>query len=152
MGPISIARDRSLKELLNFVEPNYQIPSTTHISTLIRKKFHDGIVLPKKRIHGLTSITQAFATTKAHFIDDNWVLVSYVLETVHFPGRHTGIRISQTEKSLLSYRMQTDQISCLVHDEAVNAVLAGKFHLFMSNSFINHEKIRLVDFKYIFTR
>ena len=73
--------------------------------------------------------TQAFATTTAHFNDDNWVLVSYVLETVHFPGRHTGIRISeQIEKSLLSYRMQTNQISCLVHDEAANAVLEGKFH------------------------
>ena len=129
MRPISIVRDRSLMELLNLLEPNYQIPSTTHISTLIRKKFHDDITLLKNRMHNITSVapttdiwtsraTQEFATTTAHFIDENWVLVSYVFETVHFPGRHKGIRISeQIEKSLLGYRIQTSQISCVVHDE-----------------------------------
>ena len=99
MRPISIVRDRGLKELLNFLEPNYQIPSTTHISTLIRIDFQDGMTLLKHRMCNITSIalttdiwtsraTQAFATTTAHFIDEDWRLVSYVLETVHFPGSH----------------------------------------------------------------
>ena len=41
-GYETIVRDRGLKELLAFIEPNYQLPSTTHVSTLIRKQFHDG--------------------------------------------------------------------------------------------------------------
>ena len=45
MRPISIVRDKSLKELLAFLEPNYRPPSTTHVSTRIaqiRKDFEDG--------------------------------------------------------------------------------------------------------------
>ena len=38
-----------------------------------------------------------------------------------------GIRISeQIKNSLLVYGLQADQISCVVHDEAANAVLAGE--------------------------
>ena len=38
---------------------------------------------------------QVFATTTAHFLDGNWNLVSCVLEIIHLPGSHTGIRISE---------------------------------------------------------
>jgi len=51
-------------------------------------------------------------------------------ETIHFPGSHTGVRISEQIKgSLTSYGIQPDKISAVVHDEAANVVLAGKlFH------------------------
>ena len=141
MRPIAIVRDRGLKELLNFLEPNYQVPSTTHVSTLIRKTFEDGKAALSARLCGASSValttdiwtskaTQAFATTTAHFLDADWNLVSCVLETIHFPGSHTGIRISEQIKgSLTSYNIRPDQVSAVVHDEAANVVLAGKLLL-----------------------
>ena len=42
MRPISIVQDQGLRELLGLVEPNYRLPSTTHVSALIRKDFEDG--------------------------------------------------------------------------------------------------------------
>lgn len=138
MRPVSIVRDRGLKELLNFLEPNYQVPSTTHVSTLIRKTFEDGKAALSVRLHDASSValttdiwtskaTQAFATTTAHYLDGSWNLVSCVLETIHFPGSHTGIRISEQIKgSLTSYNIQPVQVSAVVHDEAANVILAGK--------------------------
>jgi len=42
MRPISIVRDKGLIELLAFLEPNYQSPSTTHVSAWIHKDFEVG--------------------------------------------------------------------------------------------------------------
>ena len=42
MRPISIVRDQGLKDLLRFLEPNYIIPSMTHVTSLIKKNFVDG--------------------------------------------------------------------------------------------------------------
>ena len=71
--------------------------------------------------------TQSFATTTAQFLDQHWNLTTFVLETVHFPGHHTGILILQRLKEALAkYDVTADQISAVLHDEAANAVLAGK--------------------------
>lgn len=128
----------TLNELLAFLEPNYRPPSTTHVSARIHKDFEDGKAAVKKQLHGNTSIalttdiwtsraTQSFATTTAHFLDQHWNLTSCVLETVHFPGHHTGILISQKIKEALAkYDVTADQISAVIHDKAANAVLAGE--------------------------
>jgi len=59
-----------------------------------------------------------------------WNLTTCVIETVHFPGLHTGILISQKVKEALSkFDVSTDQVSTVVHDEAANAVLAGGFYV-----------------------
>ena len=42
MRPTSIVGDKSLNDLLAFLEPNYKPPLTTHMSARIRKDFEDG--------------------------------------------------------------------------------------------------------------
>ena len=74
--------------------------------------------------------TQSFATTTAQFLDKQWKLTTCVLETVHFPGYHTGISISKKiQEALTQYDISTTQVSAVVHDEASNAVLAGKHYI-----------------------
>ena len=105
--PISIVRDKGLIELLTFLEPNYRPPSTMYVSVQIRKDFEDGKAAVKKQLHGSSSIalttdiwtsraTQSFATTTAYFLDQHWNLTTCVLETVHFPGHHTGTTWRET--------------------------------------------------------
>ena len=137
MRPISIVRDEGLRELLTFLEPNHRLPSTTHVSALIRKDFEDGKAAVKEQLCGnivaLTTdiwtsrATQSFATTTAHFLDKQWKLTTCVLETVHFPGHHTGILISKKIQALTQYDVSTSQVSAVVHDKAANAVLAGEY-------------------------
>ena len=137
MRPISIVRDDGLKELLNFLAPKYKPPSTTYVTSLIRKDYLDGKAAITAKLRGNTvalttdiwtsKATQSFATTTAHFIDKNWNLITCVLETTHFPGHRTGVSISEKlQETLTSYNVDVDKVSAVVHDEASNAVLAGE--------------------------
>ena len=55
MRPISIVRDEGLRELLAFLEPNYRLPSTTHVCALICKDFEDGKAEVKEQLCGCRS-------------------------------------------------------------------------------------------------
>ena len=54
---IFIVHDKSLNELLAFLEPYYRPPSTTHMSAQIHKDFEDGKAAVEQQLHGNTSIT-----------------------------------------------------------------------------------------------
>ena len=48
-----------------------------------------------------TSIaTESYITVTAHYIDYSWVQQVFVLETLHFPERHTGINFAQKLKEV----------------------------------------------------
>ena len=138
MRPITIVHDEGLKELLAFLEPIYRPPLTIHVSAWIQKDYEDGKAAVKQQLHGNTSValttniwtsrvTQSFATTTAHFLDQQWNPTTCVLDTVHFPDHHTCILISKKiREALEKYNVTVDQISAVVHDEVTNAVLAGK--------------------------
>ena len=65
--------------------------------------------------------------TTAHFISDEWNLVSCVLETKHFPGSHTGVRISEEIRNAVEkLGLPWSKVVAVVHDEAANAELAGR--------------------------
>ena len=67
-------------------------------------------------------------------MDKEWRHTSCVLETVQFPGHHTGVRIAdQVKGSLQRFNLSESLVSTVIHDEAANAVLAGKL-LWDSNS------------------
>ena len=81
MRPIAIVCDKGLKELLNFSEPNYHLPSTTHVSALTQNDFDDGKAALSARLPVANSIAlttdvwtskamQTFATPTGHLVDD----------------------------------------------------------------------------------
>ena len=44
--------------------------------------------------------TETYMTVTAHYIDPNWKLQNFVLETLSFPERHTGVNIAQKLKEV----------------------------------------------------
>lgn len=135
--PLSIVRDKGLKELFELIEPEYVLPSHTHVSALIRKDHEDGVTSLKELLKSADHValttdiwtskaTQAFATTTAHFIDADWNMVACTLETTAFPGSHTGIKISEQIKSAVKrFDIEERKIAGIVHDQAANVELAG---------------------------
>ena len=89
MQPSSNIRDDGLKGLLSFLA-FYKPPSTTHVTSLIRKDYLDGKAAITAKLQGnimalSTDIwtswaTYSFSTTSAHFINKNWNFTSCVLE------------------------------------------------------------------------
>lgn len=45
-------------------------------------------------------VTEAYMTVTAHYIDPNGNLQRFVLETLSFPERHTGINIAENLKGV----------------------------------------------------
>ena len=68
-----------------------------------------------------TSIaTESYITVTAHYIDDNWELQAFVLETMPFPDRHTGINIADKLKGLVERWEIMDNAGMVSHDQASN--------------------------------
>lgn len=80
--------------------PQYSKPSCTHLTSLLWKKHADR----RKLVHdllreaedvslttdGWTSAAQeSYATYTTRFLDENWRIQSFVLETIKMPGAHT---------------------------------------------------------------
>ena len=105
LRPLSIVDGKGFKQLLNYIEPGYKVPSHTHITNLCQKKFREvkqdvSALLENKRVALTTDIwtsrsTQAYLIITAHYLTDDWTMVSKVLQTREMPERHTGIHISE---------------------------------------------------------
>ena len=57
---------------------------------------------------------------------DTWSLKTCCLETTHFGGHHTGVRIADKLKDVATRFAVGDKVSAVRHDQAANAELAGK--------------------------
>ena len=63
--PLSIVNDPGFKGILGFLEPDYQVPSRTHVASLIKKRHQNG----KQELGGLLRAAPAVALTT-----DAWTL------------------------------------------------------------------------------
>ena len=100
LRPLSVVEGEGFRQLLNYIEPNYRVPSRPHVRTVcqklyasVKEKLH--IALQSRYVAFTSDLwtsqaVQAYLTVTAHFITEQWVLESYVLETREMPERHTG--------------------------------------------------------------
>ena len=129
---------------MSYVEPSYKVPSRTHLTQGLKRKHDEGIREltrtlkdPQIAVIGLTmdiwtsGLMEAFNTVTCHYVHPTeWHLVTCVLETVAFPGSHTGIRIAEFIKSTVRrFSLRNELVVGVVHDEAADVNLAGKLLL-----------------------
>ena len=129
---------------MSYVEPSYKVPSRTHLTQGLKRKHDEGIreltrTLKDRRIAGIGLTTdiwtsrsmEAFNTVTCYYVHaTEWHLVTCVLETVAFPGSHTGIRIAEFIKSTVRrFSLRNELVVGVVHDEAADVNLAGKLLL-----------------------
>ena len=136
LRPVSIVEGDGFRQLINYLEPEYRIPSHTHITSVChrmyqveREKLEAELV---GRHVGLTSdiwtgaATQGYITVTAHFISDSWELCSRVLLTREMRERHTGVNISKTLlEAAKEWGITDERVSGLVRDNAANAILGA---------------------------
>ena len=126
-------------QLLAFLEPAYTVPSRTHFSSLLRQRHHKAKaevtdLLAREGSPGIalttdawtSSATKSYATHTAHFIDQKWSLVSAVLRTSLFGGRHTGEKLAKhSHKVPKDINISKSQVVSVTHDEAANMACAA---------------------------
>ena len=105
--PFRIVEDDSFVDLINFLDPRYTIPSRAYFTKEILPKLYNEAKakvvddLARAEVVSLTTdawssrATQSYITTTAQFIDVDWKLIEYVLETVHVPESHTAEKLAE---------------------------------------------------------
>ena len=84
LHPVSMVKGNGFRQLINFLEPGYQIPSHTHVTTVcscmhqvgrerVAAKLCDRYVVLTSDIW-TSVLTQSYITITVHFISDNWEL------------------------------------------------------------------------------
>jgi hypothetical protein len=106
--PFSTIESPRVRSLLELLKPDIVIPSADTIKRNIMECYREESVSIGDQLRntsGKISLTldcwtspnvKAFMGITAHYIDDNWVPQSLVLDFVPLPGLHTGEELCQT--------------------------------------------------------
>ena len=132
LRPIRTVECDGFRNLMKFLEPGYVLPSRKQFTADInlkhatyknhlKEKLREEAVFISLTTDLWTSIaTESYITVTAHYIDNNWVLQAFVLETLPFPERHTGINIAQKLKEMVGEWEILDTVRMVSHDQGSN--------------------------------
>ena len=136
LQPIRLVECEGFRNLLSYLEPGYTLPSQKQFSSDIIHKFETCKDKLKKRLEAealsiaLTTdiwtsmATEAYMTVTGHYIDPNLKLQNFVLETLPFPERHTGVNIAEKLKGVGERWGITHKVIIVSHDQGSNVEAA----------------------------
>ncbi|XP_077315552.1 RUN domain-containing protein 1 isoform X1 [Lithobates pipiens] len=137
MRPISIVDGQGFREMINTFYPGYTLPSGSHFTKLMEKKYEENFERLKASLKDVkskialttdawTSIaTEAYLGVTCHFINEDWNLTSYNLTTMPLEDRHTAENIANwVEKAAEKFEISMANVNVVVHDNAANVVAA----------------------------
>ncbi|KAK0145706.1 Zinc finger BED domain-containing protein 1 [Merluccius polli] len=138
LRPYSVVENEGFREMVHTLEPRYKIPcrryfTDTAIPTLYaetKSKVLDTLTNAGRvaiTCDAWTSIaTVSYVTVTAHFINNDWQLVSLVLQTRAMYESHTGANVADLLKKVASEWHLNDNDLVLVTDNASNMVVAAQ--------------------------
>ena len=145
--PFSFVEAEGFRDLMSYIEPDYQVPCRKTITTRIEEFFEEQKRDVRKRLEKAeavslttdcwTSLTQdGYMTVTAHYVDENWAHKSAVLdtspvgrlpnddedddETEEDAGRPTGPQRHTAEA--LANQLQTVAVDWDIHEKVVAVV------------------------------
>ena len=136
LRPYSTVSKPGFVNLMNTLEPSYVVPSRTHFSDKVIPELYEATKSEViEAINNALSVAittdgwssravESYVTTTGHFIDDNWIIQNYVLETVLVPGSHTGLHLSEVLKSAAEKWGILKTVNPVVTDNAANILSA----------------------------
>ena len=133
LRPMRVVEGMGFKQLMNYIEPGYVVPSRTHVASICRKKYSaikEQLLssLQKIRSVALTSDIRTSRAVQAYLtvtvITDDWLISSKVLVTREMTERHTGVHIADSLTEIAKDWNLEGKIVAVVHDNASNMVLA----------------------------
>ncbi|KAM3875305.1 E3 SUMO-protein ligase ZBED1-like [Diretmus argenteus] len=136
MRPISVVEGEGFKQLIQYLEPEYVMPSRATIIKRIVKRFEekkDALKVKLARADKLalttdcwTALTnESYMTTTCHFIDADWEIQSSVLLTQSISVRHTSDNLAEKLTSTVETWGISGRVLACVHDNAKNIVGAN---------------------------
>ncbi|XP_051990723.1 E3 SUMO-protein ligase ZBED1-like isoform X2 [Xyrauchen texanus] len=144
LRPYSVVENTGFRYMVNVTEPRYVIPTRKHITEVAVPRMYEEVkqevktsLASAERValtcDGWTSrATESYITITAHHINENWELISHVLQTRAMHESHTGSNIAELLKVALEEWDIKSKDPAIVTDNASNmtiaAQLAGLLH------------------------
>lgn len=138
MRSLSMVEDDGFKVMINTLHPGYTLPSRTHFSKLMEKKYQDtfqevkiAIKANNSKITLTTDIwtsvtTEAYLSITCHYINDDWDMESICHTTMSLQDRHTGSNIAESlEEVARRFEIPPSNIITIVHDNGANVMAAA---------------------------
>ena len=136
LRPYSVVEN--FRRMMNAMEPRYHIPTRKHLtkvciprlSSQTRAQVKTSLASAERvalTCDGWTSRrTEAFVTITAPFINEEWELVTYVLQTRDMPESHTGHNLAEHLRKALAEWGITGKDPVIVTDNASNMTIAAE--------------------------
>ncbi|XP_070404635.1 E3 SUMO-protein ligase ZBED1 [Nothobranchius furzeri] len=135
MLPINVVEGQGFQELIKYVEPGYNIPSRTTITTRLEASY------AKKKTELRTQLatanmalttdcwtsltTESYITVTCHYIEPDWRVKSAVLLTESITVRHTADNLADKLNQAVETWGLAGRVVACVHDNARNIVSAN---------------------------
>ena len=111
LRPLRVVEGAGFKQLMNYIEPVYVVPSRTHVTSICHKKFHAIKEELSSDLESTPSVTlttdiwtsrtvQVYNTVTVHFLTENWMLDSKLLITCEMTELHTGVHFAQSLREI----------------------------------------------------
>jgi len=139
MRPLSMVEDEGFKKMVSILNPGYILPSRTHFTKLMERKYQEALQKIKSAINTTNSrmalttdiwtnvSTEAYLGITCHYIGNDWKMTSICLTTMPLEGRHTSTNIAEwLEEVAVKFEIPFEKICAIVHDNGANVVAAAK--------------------------
>uniref|UniRef100_G3PNR8 Uncharacterized protein n=1 Tax=Gasterosteus aculeatus TaxID=69293 RepID=G3PNR8_GASAC len=125
-------------KMIHNLNPGYTLPSRTHFTKLMERKYEVTFTEVKTAINtnnsklALTTdvwksvATEAYLGVTCHYITDDWNMQSICLTTMPLQDRHTASNIAEwLEQVVARFEIPPRKIIAIVHDNGANIVAAA---------------------------
>ncbi|CAI6372557.1 unnamed protein product [Macrosiphum euphorbiae] len=131
--PISFVQSDGFKHFMSLVEPGYQIPVASTISSRLQLLYGE---LRAKIMNSLSSVSfvalttdgwssraqESFISVTIHYINDNWELKNYTLCAEYIEERHSSENLAFMLEMVIAEWELDGKVHAVVHDNAANVV------------------------------
>ncbi len=137
MQPIDTVNDVGFRQMMSKFEPRYTPPDRKTMSTKYLPQMYE---TERSRVKQLLCSAKYYACTTdlwtsraqhayisltVHYLDDDFLLKSHLLETKEFPDSHTGVHIAEELKDILQdWSLSLDNNTAFTTDNGSNVVSA----------------------------
>nr|XP_054589704.1 E3 SUMO-protein ligase ZBED1-like [Nothobranchius furzeri] len=124
--------------MVHTLNPGYTLPSRTHFTKLMERKYVDTLQKIMTVIKSTSSklaltadvwtsiATEAYLGITCHYITEDWEMQSICLTTKPLQDRHTASNIAEwLEEAVTRFDIPLNKIIALVHDNGANVVAAA---------------------------
>ncbi|XP_065054160.1 E3 SUMO-protein ligase ZBED1-like [Rhopilema esculentum] len=137
MMPTYMVEGKGFRQFMGFIEPDYKVPSHQTIMRRINKIYNEVRRNIEKSLENITDVsittdawtslaTESYITVTAHFIDTNWEMQTFVVDTSEMDERHSAENLAiRLEMVKMEWSLE-GKIRVCVRDNAANQVAAGR--------------------------